>query len=136
MTSKLLLLCGFLVIWTSQSCKNVEKTDNVNKAESQNLKNAQVEECVVEKMDPDSGSVIVSIKGILPNPSYKIEHVDVKVEKNIITLTPKMSHDPSLTVIQMTIPFEEKVSLSDLTEKSYIIEIIGDNKVVAQELKW
>ena len=136
MGKKLLLFCVVLHIFACQSCRHVDKVNETEKMTTVNLNKVQITECVIENRDA-GGNVIVTIKGILPNPSYRIERVDSHIKNGKIVLTPWMSNDPSLIVIQMTVPFEEKVELANLENgKDYVIEIVGEQRVVAQELRW
>jgi len=85
---------------------------------------------------PKKGQADLMIYGILPNPAYKIERIDVKVKEDIIQITPLASYVPKKIVIQMTVKFEEKCKVSRLNKgKEYNINLIGTKKSLRYKLK-
>ena len=110
-----------------------QPSNNIDAAKgSDNLQLANVESF---SFKPEKGTAVVKIKGLLPNPSYSIERIDVKLEKEKIVLTPWMKHDPSIIAIQMTVPFEEEVKVTGLKKSTpYSINVKAQNKVKPQDL--
>ena len=66
---------------------------------------------------------MVLLKGVLPNPAYTIDRIEKRVGGQVIDIYPHVSHDPTKIVIQVTVPFEQRVVISGLEKKSYRIRV-------------
>lgn len=96
-------------------------------------RNVSIERLQVVDMNAKKGQVLVKVNGILPNPSYEIERMDIQIKGDEILLVPKVKHDPKKIVIQMMVPFEEEVTVKGLKqEQSYKIKIKGPEKSFEQ----
>ena len=102
----------------------------------QNLKKISVDSITVRSINSRKGIVELLLKGTLPNPAYKLDHIQTDVEKDEINITPWASYDPNLIVIQMIVNFEEKCTVKGLKKgKQYSIKVNGIKKVLSHDLQ-
>jgi len=118
-----------LVVLGISSCASEKAQSDM---EIKALQNISVDSVKVIEMIPDKGQIVVSIKGVLPNPAYEIQKIDTRIDKGKIQIFPHVYHDPNKVVIQMMIPFEKKVVVSGLLKKKKY-EIRVANKVYVRK---
>lgn len=68
---------------------------------------------------------VLNVIGNLPSPAYKLERVEVKVEGNVIELTPLASQDRDKMVAQVLVPFTKTVKVRLPRAGEYIIRVVG-----------
>ena len=75
---------------------------------------------------------MLTLHGILPNPSYSIKDIIVESSDDSVTVKPVMQHDPQQVVIQITVRFSETVRLPRGV-KHVIIE--SDHKTLHKQIE-
>ncbi len=130
---KFILLYGCFALLFCTSTKNSQDIAVLKKqARAQQLTLASVDSMTVTR---ENGAVSVLLHGMLPNPAYALERVDVDVQNNVVNLLPWMSHDPNKIVIQMTVPFEHNVDIGTLDLPDYTIRVHTQQGILARDLK-
>ncbi len=127
---RIVLLVSFwpLLFSLGANCKDEIK---VNK---QNLYRVVVDSLQIVRVEPKKGEVELVIHGILPNPSYEIDHVEIVKKGGEVKVIPWARHDPSKIVIQVTVPFKEKCRIKGLSHREYQIKVQGANRTVVKKL--
>lgn len=123
-------LAIFLVLLGILSCASEKAQSDM---EIKSLQGVSVDSVKVIEMMPDKGEIVISIKGILPNPAYEIKKIETRIDKGKIQIIPHVYHDPNKVVIQMMIPYEKKVVVSGLKKKKKY-EIKVANKVYVKKV--
>ncbi len=97
------------------------------------LKTVTVDSIQVVNQHVDRGAVDLIIHGLLPNPSYELDHFEVQVQEDTIAITPWARHDPSKIVIQMMVPFKESCHVKGLSRDAhYIVKAEGYHGIVIE----
>jgi hypothetical protein len=97
------------------------------------LKTVTVDSIQVVNQQVDEGAVDLKILGLLPNPSYELDHFEVQVREDTIAITPWARHDPSKIVIQMMVPFEESCHVKGLSrDVHYTVKAEGYHGIVIE----
>jgi len=65
------------------------------------------------------------VKGSLPSPAYSFEKFNVKIEDNLVIITPIASYKPGNFVAQMLVPFQQVCVVPDLKAGRYKIQVLG-----------
>jgi hypothetical protein len=68
---------------------------------------------------------VINVSGNLPSPAYKLERVDVKIEGNVVELTPLASHDRGKMAAQVLVPFNETVKVKLPKAGEYTVRVVG-----------
>lgn len=118
-----------LGVFLLASCASKKAQSDMKIKASQNISIDSVK--VIETI-PDKGQIVISIKGVLPNPAYEIQKIETRIDKGKIQIIPHVYHDPNKVVIQLMIPFEKKVVVSGLVKKKKY-EIKVANKVYVKK---
>ncbi len=122
--------CLFLMCSSAKNSKDIPELKQ--QAREQQLQLAPVDSL---SFSSTNNGVTLLLHGMLPNPAYAIERVDVRVEDNVIHVLPWMSHDQDQIVIQMTIPYEHKVDIGPLPDQEHTIRVQGQYRILARDLK-
>jgi len=77
----------------------------------------------------------IQISGNLPNPAYKLDHIDVQVRGDVIEITPLAQHDPTVMVIQVLVPFTDSVEVGPLKAGEYTLRLVGRSGVQETRLE-
>ena len=75
---------------------------------------------------------MLTVHGILPNPSYSIKDIVVESNGDSLTVKPVMQHDPEQVVIQITVRFSETVRLP---RRAKHIAIESDHKTLQKQIE-
>jgi|GEM_PF-1317728 len=111
------------------SCEYIKEKRSVS------LTKVVVDSVRVADLDAEKGEAELVVHGVLPNPAYAIDHVEVKVSDAEIRITPWAMHDPEKVVIMMTVPFVEKCKVTKLARnRKYSIKVEGANMVIVQPM--
>ena len=123
---KAILIFGLLFLLT---CASKHKKPEVD-AHTSSAKNYTIESVTELSQNISKKTATFLVKGILPSPAYSINKIEIEEKDGDVFLTPIIVHDPNKIVIQMAIPFEEKVEIKEIPSKPCNICI--DEKVYVE----
>ncbi len=126
---KIEYLAFLLIVLGISSCASKKAQSDM---EIKALQSISIDSVKVTEMIPDKGEIVISIKGVLPNPAYEIQKIETRIDKGKIQIIPHVYHDLNKVVIQMMIPFEKKVVVAGLVKKKKY-EIRVANKVYVKK---
>ena len=124
----------FISFWPLLFSLGANCKDQV-KVKRQNLYRVVVDSLQVVRIEPKKGEAELVIYGILPNPSYEIDHVQVVKKGGEVKVIPWARHDPTKIVIQVTVPFKEKCRIKGLSRREYQIKVQGANRALVKKLR-
>jgi hypothetical protein len=77
----------------------------------------------------------IQVRGHLPNPAYKLDHLAVNVRGKIIEVTPLAQHDPGKIVTQMLVPFTDSVEVEVPEAGEYTVRVVGRSQTAETKIK-
>ena len=91
----------------------------------------------IDKVDSDqsisSAEILqVNVSGNLPSPAYTFEQFDVKVNGQVVQITPLAKFNADKMVAQMLVPFKEVCSVENLKPGTYDIQVNGRGDLVVK----
>ena len=75
------------------------------------------------------------VKGKLPNPAYRLDHVEVKVRGRVIEITPWAQVNHNVMVVQIVVPYSEKVEVGPLAPGEYTVRFVSRSGVQEARLE-
>ncbi len=129
--AKWLVLILLVEVWSclSLTCEKSGKGPDVP------LTKVVVDSVEVANLQAEKGEAELLVHGVLPNPAYAIDHIEVKVMGEEIQITPWATHDPQKTVIMVTVPFVEKCKVTRLIRnRVYSVKVEGMNRTAVRQM--
>jgi hypothetical protein len=127
------LFIGFFVLACSNE-KIREAPAPENEQMRENIEKVYVSSAEILPGITAGNEVSVRITGNLPNPAYKIDSYDIKVQGNNIEITPLAYHDKSVVAIQMLVHFEDTVKVKLQELGTHTMKINGRTKTMTKDV--
>ena len=103
---------------------------------NENLRLVRVDSVKVKGTSGLFGRATLMVYGILPSPAYELITIETMIIEDEIVLKPLAKHDPEKIVIQITVPFEEKIKVKGLErKKTYQVIVQGQESTVIEKFK-
>ncbi|MBD3373677.1 hypothetical protein GF406_01470 [candidate division KSB1 bacterium] len=103
---------------------------------NENLHLVRIDSVQVKGTSGLFGRATLMVYGILPSPAYELFTIETTIQKDEIVLKPLAKHDPEKIVIQITVPFQEKIKVKGLKRKmTYQIKVQGQESTVVEKFK-
>jgi len=116
-----------LIYSISLNCKTMNKRN-------QTLEKIQIDSVEINHKESTNKKVLLTIRGLLPNPAYTFDHFEIKKCKNAVTIIPWALYDREKIVIQMAVRFEEKCVVKGLSKGHYRFKVVGRSGTIVQSM--
>ncbi len=84
----------------------------------------------VEVEQAETGKVRLKIRGSWPTPAWRLDHEEVDVSGNKITIKIVGVSRMGVVAPAVIVPFEHVIEVKGLKAKDYVIEVIGRERSV------
>lgn len=104
-----LFICFFVLACSNERMREAPSSEDQQVRE--NIEKVYVSTAEILPGITADNEARVRITGNLPNPAYKIDSYDIKVQGKNIEITPLAYHDKNVVAIQMLVHFEDTVKV-------------------------